>query len=376
MKKKLLPLAIGAAIAAPGIAMAEGPTVYGRMNVSYENSDYDFSDRLVVPGIGFDGTYSESADTWELNSNASRLGVKGSETINDNLSAFYQAEFEISVDDGDKSGQTFGQRDIFVGLGDDSWGAVQLGKYDSPLKKSQGKVDQFNDMQAGDISNVIVGENRVNNLIQYSSPKIADALVLALAFQPGEEYCPEGSTGDCQDGPAENFSFSAVFDKGMFYAAAAYDDGIGGFDTARLTGMARLDQFELGAIYQTAEESEGDGEQDGYILSAGMKLGEKNKIRFQYGASESEDTAGGTDLGDDTGYSVADGVDYVGDYDDEVTMIGVGFDHLLSKQTKLYANYIMLEADTTVDGLGDGDAFRYTTNDENNRLQFGVEHNF
>lgn len=57
MKKNLLAIAVGAAVAFPGLALADGPTVYGKVNVSLENADFD------------DGTDSE--DTWELNSNAS-----------------------------------------------------------------------------------------------------------------------------------------------------------------------------------------------------------------------------------------------------------------------------------------------------------------
>lgn len=386
MKVRLLPLAISAAIAMPGVALAEGPTVYGKLNVTYEYASQDLSDDIRIGDVN--GQFSDDADTWELNSNSSRLGVKGSEIINDSLKAFYQAEFGIYVDDGatsvsdsegESSDHVFSQRDIFVGLGG-NWGAVQLGKYDTPLKKSQGKVDQFNDNLAGDIQNVIFGEVRANDLIQYSTPKIADAIALNLAFQPGEEYCFEGAADECQDGPAENFSASAVYDAGMLYAAVGYDDGIAGYDTIRLSAMLRLDVFELGAIYQTAEESE-DGviEQDGYILSAGMKLGEKNKIRFQYGASETEvvDPVGG-DINDDFDYP-AGGLDYVGDADAEITQIGVGFDHLLSKQTRLYVNYIMLEEEGTVSGQTvsiPALAFHYSSEVQEDRLQLGVEHNF
>jgi len=43
MKVKLLPLAIGAAIAMPGVAMAD-VTVYGKMNLTLEMADYEFED--------------------------------------------------------------------------------------------------------------------------------------------------------------------------------------------------------------------------------------------------------------------------------------------------------------------------------------------
>lgn len=350
MKVKLLPLAIGAAIAMPGVALAEGPTVYGKMNVTYEMADFDT------------GTPAVDGDTWELNSNASRLGVKGSEEISDSLTAFYKAEYEIFVDDGAKSAsgeddngdefsydKTFSQRDIYVGL-KGGWGSVKLGNFDTPLKKSQGKVDQFNDMSAGDLKNVLSGENRESNLIQYSSPKIAEALTLNLAIQPGEEVCGSGADPECQDGTADNFSVSAVFKNDMFYAALGMDDGIDGMDTIRLTGTMNMDAFTFGLLYQTAEESEGNNpdEEEGYILSAAMKLGAANKIRFQYGFSEWDNVGAATTT------------------TDEITQIGLGFDHKLSKQTKLFANYIMLEEEA--EGAANAD--------EETRLQFGVEHKF
>ena len=64
-------------------AYGEGPILYGKANVSYENQD--------------DG----NSDTWKLQSNASRLGVKGAlNTDLEGLEAIYKAEFEISIDDG------------------------------------------------------------------------------------------------------------------------------------------------------------------------------------------------------------------------------------------------------------------------------------
>lgn len=100
MKKQLLALAVGSMVAIPSVALADsGPTVYGKVNVSLENQD--------------DG----DNDTWKLQSNSSRLGVKGDLDLDfENVKAIYKAEFEMSVDDGDKDGQTFTQRNIYGGF--------------------------------------------------------------------------------------------------------------------------------------------------------------------------------------------------------------------------------------------------------------------
>ncbi len=351
MKLKLLPLAISTAIALPGVALADGPTVYGKMNVTYEMADYDYEDN------------DDDFDRWELNSNASRLGFKGSEDISDNLSVIYQAEYEILVDDGAKQGggvdHPFSQRDIFIGL-KGGWGTFQAGKFDTPLKKSQGKIDQFNDMSDGDISNVIVGENRISNILQYSSPKLADVVSLNVAIQPGEEDCSLNNVTpgvDCDDGAADGFSVSAVFENDVIYAALAMDDGINGDDVTRLTVAGNLGPVELGFLYQMAEESDDTSaadkadEQDGYILSAGFKLGEMGKLRAQIGYSETDDN--------DTFNGTTDTSQY-----------GLGYDYKLSKQTKLFVNYIALSEEFEDDSPNSAEDTDFT------RVQFGIDHKF
>ncbi len=208
MKKNLLAIAVGAAVAMPGVVLADGPTVYGKVNVSLENTEFD------------DGV-NPSEDQWELNSNASRLGVKGDFDLDvAGLKAIYQAEFEISVDDGDKSGQTFTQRNIFGGL-KGGFGTLMAGKFDTPTKKAQGKIDQFNDI-GGDIKNVLSGENRASNIIQYSTPKLADMLTLNAAFIPAEGDDLDGD-GEGETGLADTISVSLVAEKDMFYGAVSHD---------------------------------------------------------------------------------------------------------------------------------------------------------
>lgn len=348
MKMKLLPLAIAAAVAAPGVALAEA-TVYGKMNVSVDMHDVD--------PAGDAGDY----DRWELNSWDSRLGVKGEEKISDALTGFYQAEFGINVDAGGGNNEdVFTQRNIFVGL-KGNWGAVQLGKFDTPLKVAQGKIDQFGDTP-GDIKNVITkGENRSSDLIQYTSPKFADAIVASIALQPGEDACTdtvEATTESCNDGPADGMSASVAYDANGVYVALAQDsamasnnpdvDSTSTWDATRLVAAVSIDQFEIGALYQTGEQSEPDqpNELDGYVLSAGFKLDSVNKLKFQYGASELTD--GATDETTD------------------ITLAAFGYENALSKQTKLYVHYVMLESEEE----------NADESDEATYFQLGVDHKF
>ena len=165
MKRKLLPFAIAAAVAVPGVAIADA-TIYGKLNVSVRNVD-------------------TGEDTWELESHASRLGFKGDAELDYGLTAIYQMEYEISPDqeDGGESDDTFKQRDIFVGL-KGGFGTLKLGNMDTPLKKAQGKVDLFSDIV--DMNLLLDGENRQDNAINYTSPKFANMFTINTMIEVGD----------------------------------------------------------------------------------------------------------------------------------------------------------------------------------------------
>lgn len=77
MKKALLPLAIAALL--PISAFAD-VTVYGKANVSFQSAD-------------------EGGDSvTELVSNASRIGLKGSEDLGNGLKAIYRFEYQTAID--------------------------------------------------------------------------------------------------------------------------------------------------------------------------------------------------------------------------------------------------------------------------------------
>lgn len=310
MKKCLSMLVFGGvAVTSMNALAGEGPILYGKANVSYENQD--------------DG----NSDTWKLQSNASRLGVKGAlNTDLEGLEAIYKAEFEISIDDGDKDGQTFSQRNIYGGFKQANLGALIAGKFDTPLKSAQGKVDQFNDLQA-DIKNIMAGENRTSNIVQYSSPRLFDAVGVSVAVIPGEEQ----SAGAENDGPADAVSSSFTFENDRFYGSIAYDSDIedsleadssgdSRLNILRTVGKVRLSNFEIGAVYQLAEESDGPGEDTSYLVGGAVNL-ERWKIKAQYGLTEAETT------------------------NEELTLLALGLDYKLASKSKVYAYVSRVEAD-------------------------------
>ena len=353
MKIRMLPLAIASAMAAPGVVLAAGPTVYGKLNVAYGMSDVDY---------GYESIDPNSADRWDLTSYDSRVGVSGDAAINDSLSAIYQIEWGVNVagDEADMS-----QRDRFVGL-KGGFGTVRVGKFDTPLKKAQGKIDLFGDT-SGDIKYVLVGENRVNNILQYSSPDMG-GLQANVAFMPGEEYETE-TDGDAKDGPADAFSLSLTYTMDGIYAAVAHDSEVSSrayesigtdfdldrtaaadMDVTRLVAVVNLDAFQVGALYQMAETSDadvdGDVEQDGYVLSASFKI-DAVKLKAQWGASTISDNDA--------------------DVDTDAELLALGADYGLSKQTNLYVHYTMASYEEDTDGAEEQTA---------DKLDFGIVHQF
>ncbi|NJN45709.1 MAG: porin [Candidatus Competibacteraceae bacterium] len=133
------------------MAVTAGPvsaetTLYGsaRVSVDWVDPDADFDDfGGFFEDIFDDLTDDDRGDYWEVVNNSSRLGVKGSEDLGNGLSAIYQYEFGVNVTG---NGSYFNSnRPRWVGLKGDSWGAVTLGTQWSPFyNNSIGYFDSFN----------------------------------------------------------------------------------------------------------------------------------------------------------------------------------------------------------------------------------------
>lgn len=288
MKKTALFLAL----TAPALAQAEKveidmPDFYGKANVSVQNAT--------------EGGNSFS----EVKSNASRIGFKGKGELGHGLTAIYQVEYQYNADgDNDETfkgetadevkvevegSETFSQRNTYAGL-DSDYGQVIIGRFDTPLKKLQKKVDLFNDLE-GDIKTVITSsDNREENSVQYSSPKFA-GLQLKV-----DQIASEDRSSDRKDA----VSTSLTFTHGGYYLGVAYDDKVEGNDTDVLRAVTQVNiaGAQLGALWEQQDE---DGEKtEGWLLSAAYKLGAV-KLKAQHGESEirDEDGARTTSVGAD-----------------------------------------------------------------------------
>ena len=112
-------------------------TVYGK---AFLGLDY----------VSNDGSITEE-DAVQLVSNASRIGLKGSEQITDDIEAFYKAEYEAYFDSGSKGGDEFSARNIYAGLKHKELGSLLFGRNDTLLKDVGADADLFNDLNAGNL---------------------------------------------------------------------------------------------------------------------------------------------------------------------------------------------------------------------------------
>ncbi|MFL0800804.1 MAG: porin [Agarilytica sp.] len=289
MKKQLITTLMFAGVALP--AFAE-PTLYGKANVSIHNAD------------------EGDASATEVVSNASRIGLKGTYDVDGGLQAIYQAEFEVQFDDGDKSGQTFSQRNIFVGL-KGNFGTVKAGNFDTPLKVAQKKVDLFSDLK-GDIKNVITDNDaRAQNIVSYQSPSVSgfNGSVAVIASEA--------------DGVSNGVSASVTFEQDGLYFAAALDQNLndGGIsedlDVFRLVAQYTIADIQLGALYESSDPVAGD-DKDGVFGSVKYTL-DKIALKAQYGKSDIRSEGGDT--------------------------LSIGADYKISKPLKVFAYYTQHGAD-------------------------------
>ncbi|MEX2962219.1 porin [Microbulbifer sp. TYP-18] len=266
MKKTAISLAIAAAVPA-SLAYAQDDAqavqLYGKANVTFQSADE-----------------GDGANT-DIKSNASRLGVKGELPLDNGLKGIYKMEYEVDVD-GEED--VFKQRNIYAGL-EGGFGQVIGGKFDTPLKVAQKKVDLFNDLE-GDIKSLITrSDNRESNNLQYTTPAFAGVKVSAayIGHQGEELFDADGEPiGTRSDGT----SVSVAYDNEGFYLAYAYDQNVEANDwyVQRMVAQYNLGPVQVGALFEEQEKADGST-QNGWLTSAAYKINQWT-LKAQYGQSD------------------------------------------------------------------------------------------
>ncbi len=195
MKKNLISMAVAAAMIAPGAAMAEA-ILYGKLHVSIDYADVKNAASLPVfardgrrlqSGVDFKGWgVSRNGTFMPGEGRSNRVGVKGSEDLGNGLKAIYQVELGIEFGSNNLSSNanTIGVRNSFVGLAG-GFGTVLVGRHDTPLKISTGRLDMFADTMADYNGTVGFDDLRVDNAIAYISPSFSGFQFMGALVAPG-----------------------------------------------------------------------------------------------------------------------------------------------------------------------------------------------
>ena len=307
MKRNLLALAVGVAFVLPLAAQA-APTVYGRLNLSVDYVDAD------TVAANTDG------QVWQLNSNASRIGVKGNEKLTDELTAVYKAEWDVK---GDVGGADLAGRERYIGLKHYQLGTVRLGNIDSPFKNSEDSIDVFNDMANLDMGNFLFGQNRLANSINYVSPKFLDVFGANLTLQPGEA----STAAPNENHIADAISLALSYEDDSLYLSAAMDKEVVNVDAMRFLARYKINEsITASAMFQTAEPTfnpNGDNEESiavsgSYVMGAITARGEVLLVNTSSKAG-----------------------------DNDTMLVGGGVDYNFTQSSKAFANLALKNQEVT-----------------------------
>jgi len=326
MNKKLITLAVAAAMAAP-LAVSAEPTIYGRMDTAIQYTDADDS----------------SIEAWDVDTGTTRVGLKVSEDLGNGLSAIYQAEWQFSSSEGGSTdGDSFKNRLAYGGLSG-SFGTVTIGRQWTPHYAAVDKTDVFNNPDnAGtgpglvNANKYYIGPTRAGNQVIYKSPNF-NGFYGAVSLQMDRDEGGSDSEGIDVWNAALNYENGPI-SLGLSYLESdedISDDELWGFGGSYNFGM-----FKIIGQYEDLDSGDDGNDQDAWALVGEAFFG-NNTVRLTYGER---------------------------DYDEspDVDVYGISLQHNFSSRTRVYVEYIANEYDS------DGD----TDDVDRDQFNIGLRHDF
>lgn len=376
MQKKLLGLAVAAALV-PAAAMAQSSVeIYGRANLAFDNwkatgspvAGGDFKSRMRV----VDGS--------------SRVGFRINESLGGGLRAFGVIETGVNIDEGSTAGQggqantssgIWASRDSYFGLGG-GWGDVRLGR--QSIWWSNGIIAQTGAnylYTAAD--SVITGHmvaapvTRQSNVISYNSPTMG-GFNMSLSYSPDDQ---EAGTLAAPAKKGQIYGVTARYSSGALrgqidWAARKNVSNVDGVDRDGLKiglGWAYAPGSQLSGIWGTLNNDTtsafgaGDAEVMFWLLNWEHMVGQWQLLAQFYKAGEVE--FAGTDVNDS-----------------DVTAFTLGAKYFLSKRTGVYAAFHSIRngdfawADHTGGGVTSGPLTVANRGADPRIIGVGIMHNF
>ena len=334
MKKLLL----ASAVAALSITAAQAaPTIYGKVYLTLDVQDGDKN--------------SPAKDSRsQLNSNASRLGVKGSENLTANTDLVYQLEYRLDADANGK--RNWESRDTYLGLVHKQYGTLVAGR----LTAIDSYVDYANVTTGG-----VVGDDNV--LASFDAPRANNAFAYFTPERNGVQlmgmYVMDETKKD--SGLGNDTFLRDAFGVGAKYepstmpvkAGVSYIQA-GDFKAARVSGAYALNPaLTVGALYQLSDYKKGNP----FIANPKDATKQENAftVSANYKVAQTPWTA----------YGQVDVVDNVGGVkDSDAQRLAVGGKYAFNKNTTahMYGAFLKKEVkkvDQDSYGIGGGIEYKF-----------------
>ncbi|OOS23673.1 porin [Moraxella pluranimalium] len=253
-------LVLATAIAALSVTAAQAaPTVYGKAFLTLDTTTSKTEGQERVDG------------RTQLNSNASRIGVKGSEALTANTDVVYKLEYRVEVDDNTR---TFEARDAYLGLANKQYGTLLAGR----LTAIDGRVDYANVTTGGVIGYAEVegaaaaathgadgvlasfDAERVNNAIAYVSPTY-NGLTASAMYVMDENASTDTLNGDAYGVAVQYEPANQPFRAGASYISASNALSGEPLKAVRVSGaFDATPALTIGALYQNTDLNTNDNE--------------------------------------------------------------------------------------------------------------------
>jgi predicted porin len=359
MNKKLMAFAVAAAFAAPMVANADSGNVviYGKIEGSYDyvNTDAAGQDKLN-----------------KVSSNSSYVGFKGAEDLGNGLSAVWQVENGVNIDNG--AAGAWNSRNTYIGLSSKAAGTLLLGNHDTPYKLGTNKLNVFGDSMGnytsiiGASSGVAAGnaaaggrDLRLPNVVAYITPTFS-GFHAAIATSMMNEGGNMGSDN------TKAWSMMAMYDNGPLFASLGHErvDNAGAAFTTDLRGTKlgvgyKIAGAQVGFIYEKLSHNNAVStlDRNAMMLTGSYAMGSV-VLKGAYGLAKDSDVAGA---------------------DDGAKQYSLGADYNFSKRTAAYALYSKMNNDTNgryiLGGVRAGGAYTPTAGDQDaSVLSLGMRHSF
>lgn len=296
-----------------------------------------------------------------LTSNTSRFGFKGTTPMNEEFTAFWQFESLLDIEGNDGNGTEIGTRNTYLGMKHATAGKIVFGRHDTPFKTLGRKVEMFPD-QLGDFRSMTDGwDNRLTELVAYVSPDW-DGFSIFAAYQFDQVDALEVTKADWEAETA--MSAMAAYSTEQFMIGAAYEAASSGYGETngdevgdgpkaiRLAGKYMAEQFDIGAMFQSATYQESAYPDAGFEdwksqtmgVGAAFHMNPKWTVKgqmYMYNTwTDAEDDEDTTDV--DEGDATA-------------TQLAFGIDRIFTENVLAYVQFVtMSNGDVTNVALGGG----------------------